>query len=81
MKGENVKSLRDLTLYGHISGLITIFLGMVVVAMDLMNSDFRHIQVGIFICAAGYAFVKIAQKIEAVLLTERKMQGNGEEKI
>ncbi|OGX28460.1 MAG: hypothetical protein A2705_03590 [Omnitrophica WOR_2 bacterium RIFCSPHIGHO2_01_FULL_52_10] len=79
MKLENVKSLEDLILYGHISGLITIFLGMVVIAMDITNSDFRHIQVGIFICVVGYAFVKIAQKGETILLGERKIQGNSED--
>ena len=79
MKLKNIKSLEDLVLFGHISGSITIFLGMVVIAMDLLNSDFRHIQVGIFICAAGYAFVKIAQKSETILLSERGIQGNSEE--
>jgi hypothetical protein len=79
MKLKNVKSLENLILCGHISGSITIFLGMVVIAMDLINSDFRHIQVGIFICAAGYAFVKIAQKSEAILLSERGIRVSGEE--
>ena len=79
MKFENTKSLEYLSLYGHISGLITVFLGIIVVAMDLLNSDFRHIQVGIFICVVGYAFVKIAQKSETILLSERGIQGNSEE--
>ena len=42
--------------------------------MDILNSDFRHIQVGIFICVVGYAFVKIAEKSETILLSERKLK-------
>ena len=79
MKLKNVKFLEDLILYSHLCGLITIFLGMVVIVIDLLNSDFRQIQVGIFICVVGYAFVKIAQKSETILLSERKIQGNSED--
>lgn len=71
MKFENTRSLEYLSLYGHISGLVTIFLGIIVIGMDILNSDFRHVQVGIFICVVGYAFVKIAQKSETILLSER----------
>ena len=79
MRFESTKSLEYLSLYGHISGLITIFLGIIVVAMDLLNNDFHHIQVGIFICVVGYAFVKIAEKSETILLTERKLKSKSED--
>ena len=79
MRFENVKSLEYLSLYGHISGVITVFLGIIVIAMDLLNNDFHHIQVGIFICVVGYAFVKIAEKSETILLAERKMKSKSEE--
>lgn len=61
-----------LALYAQISGLITIFLGIVVISMDLVNQDFRHVQVGIFICVTGYAFVKIAEKSVFILKDENK---------
>ncbi len=74
MRFENKKSLEYLSLYGHICGLITIFLGCIVIVMDLLNRDFHHIQVGIFICVVGYAFVKVAEKSEFILLSERKIK-------
>ncbi len=79
MRFENVKSLEYLSLYGHISGVITIFLGIIVIMMDILNVDFRHIQVGIFICVVGYAFVKIAEKSETILLAERKPKSKNED--
>ncbi len=79
MKFESTKSLEYLSLYGHISGLITIFLGIIVVVMDILNSDFHHIPVGIFICVVGYAFVKIAEKSETILLSERKLKSKRED--
>ncbi len=79
MKFESTKSLEYLSLYGHISGLITIFLGIIVIVMDILNSDYHHIQVGIFICVVGYAFVKIAEKSEIILLSERKLKSKSED--
>lgn len=79
MKFENKKSLEYLSLYGHISGLITIFLGFIVIVMDILNRDFHHIQVGIFICVVGYAFVKIAEKSETILLGERKIKSEDDD--
>lgn len=67
-----------MSLYGHIGGLTTIYLGIIVIFLDLMNNDFRHIQVGIFICATGYAFVKIAAKSAAILTSERKSENTSE---
>ncbi len=71
MKEESVKSLEGLSLFCHVGGLITMCLGIVVIFMDLINSDFRHVQVGIFICATGYAFVKISAKLSTVLAAEK----------
>ncbi len=79
MRFENTKSLEYLSLYGHISGLITIFLGIIVIVVDILNSDYRHVQVGIFICVVGYAFVKIAEKSETILLSERKLKSKSED--
>lgn len=79
MKFENKKSLEYLSLYGHICGLITIFLGVIVIVMDILNRDFHHIQVGIFICVVGYAFVKVAEKSETILLGERKIKSEDDD--
>jgi hypothetical protein len=72
MKAENRKALEGLSLFCHVGGLITVYLGIIVVFMDMIGGDFRHIQVGIFICATGYALVKISAKIAAILFTERE---------
>ena len=71
MKQDNINSLERLSLFCHISGLISILLGISVIFMDIINGDFSHIIVGLFIFITGYTFVKIAQKIAKVLLTEK----------
>lgn len=71
MREESRKSLDRLSLFCHIGGIITVFLGILVCLMDLLNHDFRHIQVGIFICATGYAFVKISSRLEEILRSEK----------
>lgn len=70
MKIESAKALENLSLYSHIGGVVTIFLGLVVTFINLLNKDFRHIQVGLFIFSTGYAFVKISSKIVHILQTE-----------
>ena len=77
MKEENRYSLERLSIFCHIGGVITVFLGALVILMDLLNGDFRHIQVGIFICVTGYALVKISSRIENILLKEKNFSGIG----
>ncbi len=72
MKSENVKLLESLNLFCHFSGIVTIFLGIVVIFMDLSNNDFGHIQIGFFLLAVGYAFVKIASKVSKVVCDEER---------
>jgi uncharacterized membrane protein HdeD (DUF308 family) len=71
MKLTSVKSLENLSLFCHVSGVITVFLGIIVILMDLVNNDFAHIQVGFFVLATGYAFVKISSKLEKILNDEK----------
>jgi len=71
MKQESIKSLESLSLYCHIGGIITIFIGILVVFMNVVNGDFRHIQVGLFIFITGYAFVKISTQLADILVTEK----------
>ena len=72
MQYKNVKTLDNLSLFCHFSGIITVFLGIVVILMDLNNRDFEHIQIGFFVLAVGYAFVKISSKISRVVCDEEK---------
>ena len=70
MKHENAKSLESLSLFCHYCGIFSVFIGMVVAFVDLLKSDFAHIQVGIFLFAIGYALVKISSRITQILLSE-----------
>lgn len=73
MREENRYSLERLSAFCHIGGVITVFLGVLVVLMDLLNNDFRHIQVGIFICITGYSLVKISSRVEVILIKEKDL--------
>ena len=70
MKKENAKSLESLSLFCHYCGVFSVFIGMVVAFVDLLNGDFGHIQVGIFLFAVGYALVKISSRITQILFSE-----------
>ena len=72
MKYQNIKILENLSLFCHFSGIITVFLGIVVILMDLSNKDFEHIQIGFFVLVTGYAFVKISSKISGVVCDEER---------
>ncbi len=72
MKIKNMRALESLSFFCHLSGLGCIILGLIVVFMDIMNRNYINIQIGILIVAIGYAFVKIASKINLILNDERK---------
>lgn len=72
MRVQNRQSLESLVLFCHIGGLIIMFLGFLIVGMDLLNNDFSHIQVGIFIFVIGYTYLKISSTIGSILSTETK---------
>ena len=76
MKPANVKLLENLSLYCHISGIITVFLGIIVILLDISNNDFAHIQVGFFILVTGYSFVKISSKL-SMILHDESQHGSG----
>lgn len=71
MRPGNIKTLESLSLFCHVSGIITVFLGVIVILMDLANNDFGHIQVGFFMLITGYAFMKISSQLSAVLFSEQ----------
>lgn len=77
MKRPNYNSLENLSLFSYFAGLITMFLGVVVIVMDILQGYFDHIQVGIFIFAIGYALVKISQRITGILNDEARGDRGG----
>jgi hypothetical protein len=76
MQKDNIKVLENLSLYSHFGGMFSVFLGLVTVFVDFLNGDFGHIQIGIYIFATGYAFVKISQRLTQVLIDERYWEQN-----
>ena len=72
MKVQNIRFLENLSTYASFSGVFNIFLGLLIVFIDSLNQDWRHIQVGLYIFITGYAFAKMSQKINRVTLEERK---------
>lgn len=70
MRGENIRALERLSMFCHLVGLFSVFIGMVVTFLDVLNGDFRHVQVGLYTFSTGYAFVKISSKLSAILLDE-----------
>ena len=70
MKATNIKSLESLSLFCHLTGLFSVFIGIVVVFISVINEDLRFIQAGIYIFATGYASTKISKKITHILYDE-----------
>lgn len=73
MKHKNISALENLSLYSNVSGVITVFLGIMVILLDLSNKNFAHIQIGFFILITGYSFIKISAKISKVIYEEKKL--------
>ena len=72
MKHENKKSLESLSFSCHIAGLFSVFIGLVVTFIDLLNKDFTHIQIGIFVFAIGYALTKVASRLTRIIISEEQ---------
>jgi len=71
MKEENLKILEKLSKTAYRSGILPIFLGVLVVFVDTINRDIPHILVGLFIFITGYSYVKVATKIDKVIDDEK----------
>jgi uncharacterized membrane protein HdeD (DUF308 family) len=71
MKQENTKSLENLGRTAYRSGVLPIFLGVLIMFVAVMNSDAATFSVGLFVFVVGYAFVNIGRKIRKVLQAER----------
>lgn len=64
MNETQIKDLENLSKVCHRSGILPIFLGVLVMFVGAVNIDPYTLAVGLLIFAVGYAFVKIADKIK-----------------
>lgn len=71
MKPQNIQAFQRLSAFCRYSGIMSIFLGMLVVFLDVVNKDWIHMQVGLFIFASGYALFRTGKRISAILFDER----------
>ncbi len=71
MKDNNVMSLSKLSAFCRYAGIVSVFLGILVLFVDILNMDWVHMQVGLFIFVSGYTYLKIGTKLSSVLFDER----------
>jgi xanthine/uracil permease len=70
MKERNVKALENLNLCCQVCGVVVLFMGIMIILLDLLNREFTHLMIGLFMVAIGYALTKISSKISAIILDE-----------
>ena len=63
MNDNNIKELKNLSKACHNSGILPIFLGILIIFIGGVNRSTYTIAVGLMVFIVGYAFVKIAAKI------------------
>ncbi len=71
MQRHNKRDLESLSLFTHICGLVSVFLGLVVVFCHVLETDTRGVLSGLYIFFSGYTFFKISERLSRILLTER----------
>ena len=72
MKQKNIRMLENLSLFCHVGGIINVFLGILIAAMNFSNNQLGHVQSGIFIFLTGYALVKISTKLSYIIWDENR---------
>ena len=75
MKAENTYALERLSLFCHLTGIFSVFIGLTLTFFDALNKDMGHIQISIYVVITGYSFVKIAKRIAQILLIEAHTPG------
>lgn len=70
MKAENMYALERLSLFCHMTGIFSVFIGLTLTFFDALNKDMGHIQISIYVVITGYSFVKIAKRIAQILMIE-----------
>ena len=71
MKEENLKQLQSLSKTAYRSGILPVFLGLLIAFIGMVNRSTQDILTGIFVFVVGYAFVKIATKVSKITQDER----------
>jgi len=72
MRIENRLSLERLSTICDICGLFSVLIGFVIIVLDLLEHNYFHIQIGIYVFVSGYGMVKTSHRIVQVLLSERR---------
>mgnify|MGYP003395073128 CR=1 FL=1 len=72
MEHRNYQALDSISTYCYYCGIIPLFLGILIVFADVIDGEFDHIIIGIFMSITGYAQVKISAKLDGVLKEEKK---------
>jgi len=75
MKAENINALENLSAFCHFTGLISVFIGIVLAFMNLLSGTVQNIPIGIYIFFSGYGLVKIASKLSDIVQSEKFQQG------
>lgn len=70
MRAENRRALESLSLFTHICGIFSVFIGLTMAFMDILNKDMRRIQMDFYIFFTGYALVKIGSKLAQIVVSE-----------
>ena len=72
MEIRNYQAVESVSNFCYYCGIIPLFLGILVIFADVVDGEFDHIVIGIFMSITGYAQVKISTKLDAVLKEEKK---------
>jgi len=72
MERRNYHALESISMYCYYCGIIPLFLGILIIFADVIDGEFDHIVIGVFMSITGYAQVKISSKLDLVLQEEKK---------
>jgi len=71
MQAENRVALERLSTICDICGFFSILIGFIIIVLDLLENNYFHLQVGIYVFVSGYGMVKTSHQLARVLVTER----------
>lgn len=70
MQQHNKQSLESLSWSCHLCGMFSVFIGILITVMNVLNKEWTQVQAGLYIFATGYALVKISSKIAKIINSE-----------
>jgi len=71
MEKESIQDLEKLGLYCYVGGIITVFLGIFIIFVNMLAEGVKQTQDGLFILIVGYAFIKISARITKITNVEK----------